>query len=1435
MELSAFHPAVRSWFEQSFESETPVQADAWREIGSGQNVLIAAPTGSGKTFAAFLCAINELVEQGRRRPLEDGVQVLYVSPLKALSNDIEKNLREPLQGIEDWLAANGEKPSGIRAMVRTGDTPPGDREKMRRKPPQVLVTTPESLYLLLTSDSGRNILSGVSTVIVDEIHAIAGSKRGSHLSLSLARLDALARERNGLYPRRIGLSATQKPIETIAKFLTGGESCTIVDSGHQRERDLGIELPSAPLTPVMANEVWEEVYDRLEALIEEHRTTLIFVNTRRLAERMAKNLSERIGEDAVTAHHGSLARGHRLEAEQALKGGRLRALVATASLELGIDIGHVDLVCQVGSPGSISAFIQRVGRAGHAVGETPKGRLFPVTRDDLVECVALFRAVSEGMLDTILIPEAPRDVLAQQLVAEISARDWDCDGLYELVRSAWPYRELDRAEFDDVVAMLAAGFATRRGRRSAFIHHDAVNGRVRARPAARLTALQNGGAIPDHFDQDVILMPQGYRIGRINEDFAFESLPGDIFQLGNTSYRILKSETGRVLVEDAKGQPPNIPFWVGDAPGRSDELSDAVSALRSDLEKILEDDGLEAAAQSLHSADIGPAAAEQATEYLAAGRAALGCLPTRDTVVLERFFDDAGDMHLVVHAPLGSRVMRAWGLSLRKRFCRRFNFELQASALEDSLILSLGETHSFESADVPGYLKPETVQDVLVQALLDAPLSEARWRWNATISLAVQRMRNGQRLPPQWQRSQAEDLVAVVFPDQLACLENIQGEREIPDHPLVRQTLDDCLHEAMDIDGLITLLKRIQSDQVKVHCVDLNAPSPLAAEIINARPYAFLDGGEAEERRTRAISQLPDDLGNAATLSIITVEATEQVRAEAWIQPRDPDELHDGLLQLGFLAEQEFQTGAASTGTPSDASNWPRWFRVLADDMRACCVESGGNKWWVATERLAEFRALHPEAKAIPDPSGVYSTEPPEPEIALVELLRGRLSGLGPVSEKTLCDDFALQEGQLRAGLAALQGEGYAMVMNGGAGSEEGKTWCERRLLARIHRYSRERRRRAAKPVYPAAFMRFLLSWHGFDEPAGELEQALGQLEGWSAPAAAWESGLLAHRCADYSPQRLDELFLSGYLTWFRPGGPGQGSQSLVAASPICFVPRSDLLAWRTEAKPEASSLGGTAGRILDVLERRGAMFAADIAMETGLLQPSLEQGIAELVARGLVTADAFSPLRWLIRPEAEKRRQQKKLSRLRRGMGPALLGRWSLPSYPAQADEAALFQDQARLATVCEALLRRYGVVFRAVLERESLTPPWRFLLRYLRRMEDRGEVLGGRFVDGFSGEQFALPEAVGLLRNQAKAPLERSLNVISAADPLNLGGIITAGVKTPSRPGNRVLLADGVPVARMLGDELELLKGGETVSSAEAERYLRVIRPLGGVAEKV
>src|SRR5512140_3359150 len=926
MSRHSFHPAVQRWFDRRFATPPAAQQEAWPSIQARRHTLIAAPTGSGKTLAAFLAAIDDLVRQALAGDLPDSTQVLYVSPLKALSNDVQKNLEEPLAGIRHELAEMGLPDARIRTLVRTGDTPASERAAMVRRNPHILVTTPESMYILLTSDSGRRMLATVKTVIVDEIHAVADDRRGSHLALSLERLVALIAREHRDPPVRIGLSATQNPIEEVARFLVGPANvapdgtpdCAIIDTGHRREMDLGIEVPESPLEAVMSGETWKEVYDRLAALVKEHRTTLIFVNTRRLAERVTRHLGERIGAENVAAHHGSLSREQRLDAEQRLKTGNLSALVATASLELGIDIGSVDLVCQISSTRSIATFLQRAGRSGHTLGGMPKARLFPVSRDDLLECTALIQAVRTGELDRLMIPPEPLSILAQQIVAAVSAEEWREDDLFETVRRAWPYRDLKRGEFDEVVAMLADGFSTRRGRRGALLHRDVIGGRLRARRGARLTAITSGGGIPENADYRVILEPTETFIGTLNEDFAVESQAGDIFQLGNASWRILKVEQGRVRVEDARGAPPSVPFWLGEAPGRTRELSAAVSWFRAEMDRrIGEGTSLSWLIDELK---LNPDAAVQLHDYLAAARAALGVIPTQETLVIERFFDEAGDMHMVVHSPFGSRLNRAWGLALRKRFCRKFNFELQAAATEDAVILSLGPTHSFSLEDVFRYLNAATVRDVLTQALLAAPMFPIRWRWNAGLSLAIPRFRGGRRVPPRLQRMEAEDLIAVVFPDQLACAENLTGDREVPDHPLVRQTLRDCLEEAMDIDHLEALLESITTGQKTLIVRDLTEASPLSHEILNARPYSFLDDAPLEERRTQAVMARrwldPDD---AARLGALDLSAIERVRAEAWPDADNADELHDVLLQLGFLTTEELETGRAARASAAAA------------------------------------------------------------------------------------------------------------------------------------------------------------------------------------------------------------------------------------------------------------------------------------------------------------------------------------------------------------------------------------------------------------------------------------------------------------------------------------------------------------------------------------
>ncbi|MEM9301148.1 MAG: DEAD/DEAH box helicase [Pseudomonadota bacterium] len=1380
--MTRFHPAVSAWFEKAFEGPTPPQRDAWPAIKRGEDVLIAAPTGSGKTLAAFLACIDDLVQEavdGDATGLPEEVRVLYVSPLKALSTDIRENLGEPLAGIETVLEERGARTAGITVASRTGDTTTAERNRMKRSPPHILVTTPESLFILLTSDSGRTMLSTVRSVIVDEIHAMAGSKRGAHLLLSLARLDALVGER----PRRVGLSATQKPIDAMARFLNHGHPCTVVDSGHVRHRDLALVVPASPLAPVLANEVWEEIYARLEALIQDHGTTLIFVNTRRLAERAARHLAERLGEDAVTAHHGSLAKEHRLDAETRLKQGRLRALVATASLELGIDIGDVDLVCQLGSPRSIAGLLQRVGRSGHAVAATPKGRLFPLSRDDLVECVALLDAVRREELDEITIPRAPLDVLAQQIIAEVAAREWDERELFECFTSVYSYAELDFDRFRAVAAMLAEGFATQQGRRSAYLYRDGVHGRLRARKSARLTALSNAGTIPDQFDYEVVLRPRDVRVGTLNEDFAFESMPGDVFQLGNAAYQVLKVESGKVFVQDAGGMAPTLPFWIGEAPGRTDELSFAVSRLRSAFDEKLATGRADALDLARDEFGLPDAAAEQLVDHLGKASAALGGLPTQDRIVLERFFDESGDMHLVIHSTFGSRINRALGLSLRKRFCRKFNFELQAAALEDSVVLSLGPTHSFPLDEVLGYLRAETVRDVLIQALLAAPMFGARWRWVTTTSLAVRRMANGARRPPQFQRNDAEDLVAVCFPDQLACLENVAGPREVPEHPLVDQAIDDCLHEVMDVDGLVDLLRRVEAGSIAVVGRDLSSPSPIAWEILNARPYAFLDDGAAEERRTLAVANRQHmSWEEAGSLASLDPEVVARVTREAWPAAREPDELHDALLVAGFLTVEE----VAEHGWLADMER-------LVEDTRSHLVAAKGHGLWFAAERFHEAVALFEL-----DSAGTLHAVV-ERDTALVELLRSRLGVVGPVTPTELSASTGVPQAHIDQALLTLEQQGVAI-----RGIEGGDRWCDRSLLARIHRATLERRRQHFRPVDPATFMRFLFDWHDLNAPIGEgraaLEQALGLLTGWSAPAAVWEGDLLASRLARYRAHELEDLCASGRISWLRLAPPTafRFSSTGVSQIPIALLPRREVRFW-APALPELA-LSSSAERLRALLAEGGAQFADDLRQQSRLLDEPFEHALAELVALGVVHSDNYLGIRTIgavskVRAARERYR--------RRGIPVPTLddgGRWSLVP---RADDSVDRWERAEV--IARAMLRRYGVVFRMLLEREQGLPPWRDLLYVLRRLEARDEIRGGRFVDGFAGEQFALPQAAVALNQLRKVEAEGRVQAVAAYDPLNLRGVLEPGDRVPAHAGNRVAYVAGAGVAALVSGAIE------------------------------
>lgn len=1441
--LDAFHPAVAGWFRRTFGEPTSPQREGWPSIVAGHHTLIAAPTGSGKTLAAFLAAIDGLVRDGLEGTLRPTTRVVYVSPLKALSNDIERNLQAPLAGITEELARLGLDPPAITTAVRTGDTPSSARARMVKHPPHLFVTTPESLYILLTSAGGRRMLAEVEVVIVDEIHAVVGSKRGSHLALTIERLRALVAE-SGRSLQRIGLSATQRPIEAVARFLAGtGGECTVVDHGSRRTLDLAIELPPSLLEAVIAKTQWDEIFDRMAELSREHRTTLIFVNSRRLAERVARHIGDRLGKTAVAAHHGSLSKEQRLRAEQRLKAGELQVLVATASLELGIDIGTVDLVCQIGSPRSISGFLQRVGRSGHRVGEIPKGRIFPTTRDDLIECAALLRALARGELDRLIIPVAPLDILAQQIVAMSATDEYDEDRLFSLVRSAAPYAELERGRFEEVLTMLADGFSTRRGRRAALIHRDQVHAQIRGRRSAGITAMQNGGAIPDTADYDVVREPAGAIVGSVHEDFAVESMAGDVFQLGATAWRILKVEPGRIRVEDAAGQPPTMPFWLGEAPGRTAELSAAVADLRGDVGRRIDEGGRQGAAAWLaQEVAICPEAAQQVTDYLGAAQSALGAMPTQETIVVERFFDESGGMQLVIHSPFGSRINRAWGLALRKRFCRSFNFELQAAATDDAIVISLGAVHSFPITDVFDFLRGEGVRDILVQALLDAPMFTVRWRWNTSRSLAVPRRRGGKRVPPPIQRMIAEDLAGVVFPDQGACLENIAGDREIPDHPLVAQTIDDCLTEAMDVDGFLALIEGITGGEKKLHAIELPEPSPLAHEVLTARPYAFLDDAPLEERRTQAVYLRRSLAGeDAQALGALDAKVIAEVRAQVWPRVDDVDELHDALCWLGYLTEEE-----GDAGRRRDGGGWRDLLEGLTVARRAAQLRSpSGARLWIAAERLPQLRAALGEgillAPPVEPPAALHRSWEPEP--ALVELVRGRLEGLGPVQARRLAAELGLPQAAIDAALIALEVEGFALRGTFSPELDGAEEWCERGLLARIHRGTLHRLRQEIAPVTTAEFIAFLLEWQGVDAPTPargpeSLIRTVAQLAGFEAPAAAWEAELLSARVADYEPGWLDSICLSGQVVWSRLGAPSAAGKSRgngpVRSTPIALLPREEAELWASLSPTAASveELSADALALYRLLERRGALFFAELVSQGRLLRAQAEGALGELVARGIVTSDGFAGLRALVGGTKAQARQRGRGSRgrpPRPGFGPMeRAGRWSLVrSSEAEREGEGEGADEApgrgryspsgvdydAVERCAWALMRRYGVVFRGLLARERAMPRWRDLLRVLRRLEARGEIRGGYFVSGAEtgGEHFALPEAVGLLRSRRRRGASGRLVTVAASDPLNLIGVLTPGDRLPAVLGNRLTYRDGVPIAVLEGGHVRYLSEPE------------------------
>jgi ATP-dependent helicase Lhr and Lhr-like helicase len=1456
-----FHPAVATWFARRFpDGPTPAQQQGWSRIAAGHDTLIAAPTGSGKTLAGFLVGIDRLYRaHARGVDVAGRAQVAYVSPLKALAVDIADNLERPLREIAEVAAELGYDAPELRVGVRTGDTTSGERAAMLRRPPNFVITTPESLYLLVTARRSRDVLRTVETVIVDEIHAVARDKRGSHLALTLERLEHACAQR----PQRIGLSATQRPISLVADMLTGTGApapCAVVDTGHRRALDVGLELPQGELEAVATAEQMGDVVDRIAALVAEHRTTIVFVNTRRLAERLAHQLGEKLGDDVVAAHHGSLSKDRRHRVESRLRAGDLRALVATASLELGIDVGPVELVCQVGSPRSIATFLQRVGRANHSLHGIPKGRLFPLTRDELVESAALLVAVGKGILDALVPPVAPLDILAQQIVAEVAACSappvavdaaeagdppgvgdvgvaaasgpgdapgedgWRLDDLYDLVRRAQPYRDLSRETFDEVVEMVSHGITTGRGRRAAYLHLDGVNGEVRARPAARLSALTSGGAIPEIGDFRVVLEPDDLFVGTVNEDWATESMAGDIFLLGTHAWQIRQVTSGVVRVVDAEGKPPTIPFWTGEAPARTAELSQEVSALRAALDRHLADgDAAGARAWLRSAAPLDDAAVDQIVDYVAAGRAVLGVVPTHDDLVFERFFDDADGMHLVVHSPYGGRVNRALGLALRKRFCVSFDFELQAAASDDAVVLSLGPHHSFPLADVPRFLNSRSVGEVLQQAVLSppSPMFQSRWRWNLNRSLVVLRFKGGRRNPPPIQRMESDDMMAALFPQAAACQENVSGPIQLPDHPIVRQTMHDTLTEGLDIEGLTALLDGVESGQVRVHVRDTTEASAFSHEILTAKPYAFLDDAEAQDRRTNAVPLrrgLPVELGSIGRLD---PEAIDRVRDEVVPVPRNADELHDLLLSLVVtparpawrpLFDQLAARGRVRAQVPGDE----RPHDGDGGDSTGSDGRQGdglpGHELWWATELAA------PAAVVVHG-----ATDPAHPrEQVISTILRGHLDISGPLTATALGERCGLAAPAVAVGLAVLENEGFALQGaftrpppgdGQGTGAARGTEpaapdeveWCARRLLARMHSYSRATRRRAVEPVTAQDLMRFLLRWQHV-APGTQVRghhgvrQVIEQLQGYEAAAATWEPHILAGRVEGYRPGMLDRLCHDGEVTWLRlsPTQPATARRSSPSkATPVTLAFRDDLTwllqAARLAGEPETPEVGATA-EVVEVLSARGACFLSELADATGRLATDIEEALWDGVARGLLTADGFAAIRALVDGRRRPLSPSRSVSRRRRGARSATTaaGRWSLIGAVADVDDR---DDLAEV--VADQLLQRWGVVFRDLAVHEGLPVPWRDVQRALRRFEDRGLVRGGRFVAGFSGEQYALPAAMDGLKAIRKLPRTGERVVVNACDPLNLTGVVIRGARVPAVRTNTVTYIDGVPDA--------------------------------------
>jgi ATP-dependent helicase Lhr and Lhr-like helicase len=1342
--LEPFSPGVRGWFERTFDAPTPAQERGWPAIASGKHVLIQAPTGSGKTLAAFLWALD------RARPGE-GTQVLYVSPLKALNYDVERNLRGPLAGIDSQLSV----------AVRTGDTPPKERAAMLKSPPDILITTPESLFLLLTSRA-RETLRGIRVVIVDEVHAVAGSKRGAHLALSLERLERLVAGS----VQRVGLSATQRPLEEIGRFVSGGRPIELVDAGTRKELDLRVVVPLEDMRePGEGNSIWPSIYPALLELVRGHRSTIAFVNNRRLAERLALRLNELAEEEIARAHHGSLAREQRVEVEELLKKGEIPCLVATSSLELGIDMGAVDLVIQVESPKSVARGLQRVGRAGHRLDEPSKGRIFPKFRADLLESAVVVRRMKEGAIEETRVPRNPLDVLAQQIVAICAQEETAVDELHELVRRAWPFRDLSRQQLENVLDMLAGRypseeFAELRPR----ITWDRVAGLLRGREGARRLAVTNAGTIPDRGLFGVHLVDGGGRVGELDEEMVYEARAGQTFLLGASTWRIEEITRDRVLVSPAPGTPGLVPFWKGEGVGRPYELGDAIGRAGRELVGL---DDERARRRLVTEHELDERAAENLLTFLREQEQATGALPSDRTVVVERFRDEIGDWRLCILTPFGARVHAPWALALAARLRESLGLEVNFIWSDDGVALHLPD------ADAPPPLGellvgPDELDDLVVSEVGGTALFGARFRENAARALLIPRRRPGQRTPLWQQRLKAQGLLQVA--------------RRYPDFPVVLETYREVLQDVFDLPALRGLLEALLQRRIDLVEVETPSASPFASSLLfdYVATYMYEDDTPLAERRAQALALdrdlLKELLGQEELRDLIDPAALEQVESELLGAPKSPDGLHDLLLRRGDLGPGEFDDALAAP---------------LEEERRAVRVRVGGDERLIAAEDAGRYR----DALGAMPPSGLPDAFLEGGDDPLGWILRRYARGRGPFTTQEAARRFGLEPERVEAALGGLdlvRGE----LRPGGSERE----WCDPDVLRRLRRASLARLRKEVEPVGQGSLGRFLPGWQGVDRRS-TLREALVPLQGLSLPVALWESDVLPRRVPGYQPAALDQLTASGEVVWV-----GAGLER------VALYFREDASALgRPGALPPAE---GDAHDAVRAALSRGALFWFDLLAATGLEAEAALPALWDLVWAGEVTNDAWQPLRAGRRfhaPRPEKR--PRRFSRARADGITATQGRWSVTS--------GLFAGEPDPRALAELMLERQGVVTRDGVRAEGIPGGYAPVYRELRKLETLGVCRRGYFVEGLGGAQFALPGAVERLRER---PEEETALVLAAADPAQPFG---AALPWPKRSGARAARVAGAHVV-LLGGEAALFveRGGRSLVPLRdpEEDWLRV-----------